>query len=1223
MDPISVRDVKADGNARIHVGNSSITHVHNYAEPQERLELPPDPFSLIPFSRDPDFVGRGDILDQIAAHCGQAGGRAALVGLGGVGKSQLAIEYSHQTSEKNKDAWLFWVHAGTRARVEEGFRAIADAVKLPDRHKPKADIPQLLHAWLSNERNGKWFMILDSADDQDVFYGGERGSQPLASYLPQSPNGSILVTTRDQAFAIRLTGSYKSIIKVGPMNPEQALSFLEKKLGTLSEPELGAELVSALDCIPLAINQAASYIQARAPRSSIKKYLAEFRQSEGKSAKLLAHDAAELRRDGSSSNAIMKTWQISFDHIRTKQPSAADLLALMSFFDSQSIPESALNPEDDYDSDCESDLESNWASEELANHASMRYLLKVKQRHEEGDVDDGDGWESEGECGFEEDIALLRDYCLISLRESGAQFEMHRLVQLATKKWLAISKRQEEFKQLFIHRISVATPMPEESEELKFRDLFSQLQIAIGYCPNKTNLRSWYFMCYRTAWYLGYVGRQAEAKAIMEKSLGLWEARKGPEHENCLTGKKLLAGLMVELDETLAPEGEALVLQVLEIEKRNLPPDSRDILSTMMWLASIYARQDRLEEAEKLQLHVVEKHRATAGLEDGLTLYYMSSLASTYHAQSRLDEAEKLELEVLTLSKKTFGERHHDTLSRTADLSETFILQLRNQESVELALQALQIQSPSDQVQDQICLRLKAQLAGNYYKMALFDESLELNTQLVQILSSKLGPYHFETRQAMARLAQDYKHQRSYVKAEILLLDVLEKTKTCLGEAHYSTYQLKCKLSALYQAQGRPEEAEKLILESLALEMAKSGPAHVSTLSKQLDLALFYRRQGKVEKSRPLYCQVLSTCRSEHDVKQLTEMDCWGELANAVWDDEDKCQELETLLTDVVAAREVQRGPDHVSTIFLCTHLAKVKESLSLWDDAAALRLRVLNHYEAKHGKAHSCTLGHMSNLAIVRKEQGRLAEARELQDHITGIRKARLGMDSNQTQESMAELAQIALLQGDLAEAESNAAEVLRRKEAKYGRGHGVTLLSLSIFASIIAAQAVLEESRREEAARLFEEHDCLYKVAYPDDELGRSTGLLQMGLAMDKMGMHSEAEQRLEEAFLIRKRIAPDDPDTLVAMALLARIWDGNGKWVKSMALQKECIEIYERVQGLDPEMAAVAVDDYKQWVKELEEHDEENADDADHPFETCEACMASRSVRGETWPPASAAP
>jgi hypothetical protein len=104
------------------------------------------------------------------------------------------------------DRWVFWVHAGTRGRVEEGFRTIADAAKLPGRNQPNADIPQLVYSWLSSERNGRWIMILDSADDGDVFYktGSDRERRSLASCLAQSRNGCILVTTRNKDLARRL-----------------------------------------------------------------------------------------------------------------------------------------------------------------------------------------------------------------------------------------------------------------------------------------------------------------------------------------------------------------------------------------------------------------------------------------------------------------------------------------------------------------------------------------------------------------------------------------------------------------------------------------------------------------------------------------------------------------------------------------------------------------------------------------------------------------------------------------------------------------------------------------------------------------------------------------------------------------------------------------------------------------------------------------------------------
>jgi hypothetical protein len=216
----------------------------------ERLETPPPPFATIPFSRDPDFVNRGDILDQIDKRCSEPAARVALVGLGGVGKSQLAIEYAHRIAAKQPDTWVFWVHAGTQARVEEGFRAIADAIKLLGRNQPKANIPQLVYGWLSNERNSRWIMILDSADDREVFdgptSGDARNGRSFATYLPQSRNGSIIITTRDKDLAFRLTGRRQNMMEVGPMAQTDALTLLEKKLGSLPATDVAADLVQAL-----------------------------------------------------------------------------------------------------------------------------------------------------------------------------------------------------------------------------------------------------------------------------------------------------------------------------------------------------------------------------------------------------------------------------------------------------------------------------------------------------------------------------------------------------------------------------------------------------------------------------------------------------------------------------------------------------------------------------------------------------------------------------------------------------------------------------------------------------------------------------------------------------------------------------------------------------------------------------------------------------------------
>ncbi|KAK4205840.1 P-loop containing nucleoside triphosphate hydrolase protein, partial [Rhypophila decipiens] len=312
------------GNWGQQVGQNNGTINAEFHLPPERAETPPAPFATIPFSRDPDFVNRGEILDQIYGRCSEPASRVSLVGLGGVGKSQLAIECAYRVAAEQTDRWIFWIHAGTQARVEEGFRTIADTIKLPRRNQPKADIPQLVYSWLSNEQNGRWVIVLDSADDHDVFYkvnstristsDDAHGGRPFATYLPQSRNGSILLTTRNKDLAFRLTGRRQNMIDVGPMSPKDALTLLEKKLGSLPDLGTATELVQALDFIPLTIIQAAAYIQARTPRTSLEKYLAEFRESDSSKSRLLQYDAGDLRRDVGASNAIFATWQISFDH---------------------------------------------------------------------------------------------------------------------------------------------------------------------------------------------------------------------------------------------------------------------------------------------------------------------------------------------------------------------------------------------------------------------------------------------------------------------------------------------------------------------------------------------------------------------------------------------------------------------------------------------------------------------------------------------------------------------------------------------------------------------------------------------------------------------------------------------------------------------------------------------------------------------------------------------
>jgi hypothetical protein len=243
---------------------------------------------------------------------------------------------------------VFWVYASNASRFEQSYRDIADYVKISGRRNPKANVFKLVHDWLRGSK-APWLLILDNVDDAGFLLkpqpkDSSQNTRPLREYLPQSQSGSILLTTRSREAASKLVEQH-DMVDVEPMDKGEATALLKKKLGGQdgSDDDKFAELADALDFMPLAIVQAAAYISQRVPRCSVRQYLQEFRKSDREKTSLLDNEAGHLRRDWEAKNSIILTWHISFNHMRETQPSAADLLSLMSFFDRQGIPEAIIH----------------------------------------------------------------------------------------------------------------------------------------------------------------------------------------------------------------------------------------------------------------------------------------------------------------------------------------------------------------------------------------------------------------------------------------------------------------------------------------------------------------------------------------------------------------------------------------------------------------------------------------------------------------------------------------------------------------------------------------------------------------------------------------------------------------------------------------------------------------------------------------------------------------
>ncbi|KAF1973481.1 hypothetical protein BU23DRAFT_464649, partial [Bimuria novae-zelandiae CBS 107.79] len=412
----------------------------------------------------------------------------------------------------------------------QGYRRIAEATKMDGWDDPKADVLRLVRSWLCDESNGRWLMVVDNADDASIFFQGVSptgtASSPdptpaelLSDFLPQSPNGSILVTSRSRDAAYKLTGAHFSNVEVKPMDKDAALALLQKKLGYIDSEDEAVQLIQDLDAMPLALTQAAAFIKKRAPPMSVSRYVDEVRRSESDRARLLDQDVGDSRRDGRASNSIIATWHISFKYIRTQTPNAARLRSLMSLFDRQGIPESLLH---------------DW------------YV---------GQDDKG--------ADFDDDIYVLTSFSLVEMGADGSEFGMHRLVQFSTKKWLELNSELEEWKTTYVLLMDENYPVGRHENWPVCQKLFPHAGVVLNSQPeDKEARKAWASVLFKSAWYASEMEQYSKAHEMDSGALRARETVLGSEHADTLNSLNSLGLVVRQLGRY--DEAEAIHKKALE-----------------------------------------------------------------------------------------------------------------------------------------------------------------------------------------------------------------------------------------------------------------------------------------------------------------------------------------------------------------------------------------------------------------------------------------------------------------------------------------------------------------------------------------------------------------------------------------------------------------------------------------------------------------------------------
>ena len=842
--------------------------------------------------------------------------RAAILGLGGVGKSRMALELVSRTMSQHSSLSVFWVQGTNVLTFENDYLEIGKKLEIPGIQDEKANIKNLVKQRLGLESVGEWIMVLDNADEEEIWGAKSREGEgtALVDYLPVSATGLVLVTTRNRRVANFLAG--REVVNLHEMEKGEAVETLRNLLvkpALLVDVDAILALLNMLTFLPLAIVQAAAYINEN--DTSIQVYLGLLDDTEENVIDLLSENFGDGLRDPSAKNPVASTWLVSFEQICRHHPLAGEYLSYMSCLNDKNIPQSLL-----------------------PDAPSTKKMVDA--------------------------IGILTGYAFIRRHDDdrGPEpiYDMHRLVHLATRNWLRYQNTLLSWTTTALIRVTKQFPTREHKNKDEWTLLMPHAQVL---CSSRSicDLDERYDLVEKVALCLVADGKYDEA-VIMHFSVVHWrEAKFGGLDERTLVAYGNLGEALREQGDWT--KAEIYAKRAFNGQTETLGAEHPSTLTSMTDLAWTFWYQGRWPEAEELDVQVLETSKRVMGAEHPSTLNSMANLASTYRNQGRWPEAEELDVQVLETSKRVLGAEHPDTLISMANLASTYRNQGRWPEAEELEVQVLKTRKRVLGVEHPSTLNSMANLASTYRNQGRWPEAEELDVQVLETSKRVLGAEHPSTLNSMANLASTYRNQGRWPEAEELDVQALETRKRVLGTEHPDTLNSMANLASTFSNQGRWPEAEELGLQVLETRKRVLGAEHPSTLTSIANLASTFSNQGQWPEAEELEVQVLETRKRVLGVEHPSTLNSMANLASTFWN-QGRWPEAEELDVQALETRKRVLGTEHPDTLNSMANLALTLRDGGSLDEAEKLMTESATLSSKKLGNDHPDTQYRTATLA-------------------------------------------------------------------------------------------------------------------------------------------------------------------------------------------------------------------------------------------------------------------